>query len=112
MRTERVETLLQQEIAKIIQTRLDSGKIGFISITGVRVTPDLSKADVFYSQIGSEEDKERTFSALKKAAGYIKGQLGRTIRLKYIPKLVFRFDEGIERGAEIAAQLRKLKDDN
>ncbi|MDA1353685.1 MAG: 30S ribosome-binding factor RbfA [bacterium] len=112
MRTERVEALLKQEIAKIIQTRLDSSKIGFISITGVRVTPDLSKADVFYSQIGSDEEKEVTFATLKRAAGFIKGELGRIIRLKYIPKLTFRFDEGIERGALIAAQLRKLKDES
>ena len=107
-RIKRVESLMKQTIAEIIQRDLISN-IGFISIIDVEINKDLSAAKVFYSQIGSNTDKDDTLEQLKKAAKYIKGQLGKKLDIKTIPNLRFIFDESIENGSRILNTLNTIK---
>jgi len=107
-RIDRVEELIKQEIANILIKKANDHRIGFISIQKVKVTKDLSHAKVFYSQIGSDEEKKKTYRALRSASNYIKGELGKVISLKTIPTLRFIFDESIERGVELANKIKGL----
>ena len=108
MRLARVESLLKQHIATIIQQKVNNPKIGFISIVSVSVTKDISTAHVYYSQIGSEEDRKKTYFALKSSAKFIKGELGKLLHLKTTPNLIFKYDPSIERGSNIISKLNQL----
>jgi ribosome-binding factor A len=104
----RVEALLKQEIARIIQQDFRSN-LGLVSITGIKLAKDLSSATVYYSHFGTESEQKKTFEKLSKSTTFIKMELGKHIRLKRIPNLVFRLDDSLERGFNI---IEKLKDVN
>lgn len=108
MRLERINSLLKQEIATILTRRINDQRIGFISITEVKISKDLSLAKVFYSQLGSEEDRKRTKKGLQAARKFIKGEIGRVIKLRTVPDLCFIYDESIERGSRVLSKLNKL----
>ncbi|MGA0242336.1 MAG: 30S ribosome-binding factor RbfA [Candidatus Marinamargulisbacteria bacterium] len=105
----RVESLLKQEISRIIQQDFRSN-LGLISITGLKIAKDLSSATVFYSHLGSDDERKRSFEKLKKSASFVKGKLGQHIRLKRIPNLTFRLDNSIERGFNTIAKLNDIND--
>ena len=108
-RIDRVESLLRQEIAKVLQDKLRD-ELGFISITVVRVSKDLSSARVYYSQLGSIEDKRASFEILKKKAKWIKGELGRVLRLKTIPNLRFLYDPSLSDGDQILQNIDAISE--
>ena len=109
-RIKRISSLLKQELSKIIQSKLRDDRIGFISIIDIEITKDLRFAKVFYSQIGSDEEKKDTQKALKIAAKFIKGELGRAIQLKTVPNLKFIYDESIERASHLSTIFREIKE--
>ena len=105
----RVESLLKQEISRIIQQDFRSN-LGLISITGIKIAKDLSNATVYYSHMGSESEKRKSFEKLSKSTSFIKGELGKHIRLKRIPNLTFRLDDSLERGFNIVNKLNQVND--
>ena len=102
----RIESLLKEEISRIIQKDFRSN-LGLISITGIKLAKDLSSAIVYYSHFGSEPEQKKSLEKLRKSTSFIKGELGKHIRLKRIPNLSFRLDDSLERGFNI---VNKLKD--
>ncbi|MBT3261114.1 30S ribosome-binding factor RbfA [bacterium] len=111
-RKDRVESLLKNEIAKIVQTKLTNNeKIGFISITRVELNSDLSLAKVFYSQIGNEQAKQDTIKALMKTTKFVKYEIGKNLRLKRIPNIRFLFDENLEKSFEVINTLNRLNEE-
>ncbi|UCH35775.1 MAG: 30S ribosome-binding factor RbfA [Armatimonadota bacterium] len=111
-RQERVGQLLRQEISHIIKRQLKDPRIGMISITDVEVTADLRHARVFASVFGSDDEAVASLAVLDGAAGFIRGELGKTVRLRYIPELEFRRDESAARGARIHELLEQVKRDS
>ena len=107
-RKEKIESLLQVEIASLIQHKLNDNRIGFISITDVSMSKDFREAFVYYSQIGSEEQKEITKKGLSSATKFIHAELSKMIRYMAIPKLKFRFDTSLERGVKLVDKLNDL----
>ncbi len=105
----RIESLLKQEISRIIQQDFRSN-LGLISITGIKIAKDLSSATVFYSHLGSESEQKKSFEKLSKSTSFIKGELGKHIRLKRIPNLIFRLDNSIERGFNLLQKINKMND--
>ena len=105
----RIESLLKQEISRIIQQDFRSN-LGLISITGIKIAKDLSSATVFYSHLGTETEQKKSFEKLSKSTSFIKGELGKHIRLKRIPNLIFRLDNSIERGFNLLQKLNKMND--
>jgi len=108
-RLDRVNSLLRQEIAGIIRTKLTRSNIGFVSIVNVSTSKDLAHAKVYYSQIGSDGEKKKTKKILKVSSGFIKGQLGQNLRLKTIPNLTFILDDSLEKGANLLSKLRQIE---
>lgn len=107
-RMDRIDELIRREISEILIRRVNDHRIGFISVISVKTSPDLSLATIYYSQIGSEDDKHRTSKALKSAIGFIRGELGKKLMLKTLPRIRFEYDESIERGSELLEKIKAL----
>jgi ribosome-binding factor A len=108
-RLDRVNHLLQQEIAELLTRELKDPRLGvMVSITGVETSPDLRTAKVFVSIYGSETESEQALEALRGAAGFLRRELSARLRMKQVPALVFERDRSIERGARIAQLLREV----
>ena len=96
-RPERVADQLRQELAELIARQVHDPGIGFVTITQVKVTPDLQQARVYYTTIGDDKVRRETKRALERATPFLRRQLGRRLRLRHVPELSFFYDESIER---------------
>ena len=110
-RAQRVGELIHKEISALLVKGLKDPRVGFITITGVEVTPDLHLARVYYSVIGDEEDRRQTAAGLKSSRSFIRSQLGSRLQMKYTPDLIFQYDESVEYGNRIENLLREIKQD-
>jgi ribosome-binding factor A len=108
-RIDRVGELLLKEISDILLREIKDPRIGFTTLIKVEVTKDLRHAKVFVSIMGEKTDKTKALEGLDSAAGYIRGELGRRLRLRYIPELTFKIDNSIEYAAHIAKVLNDIK---
>ena len=105
----RVADLLQQEIAAILQKDVKDPRIGFITITGVDVTNDLSLAKVYYSVLGEESARKETAAGLKSAYPYIRGEVARRLQFKIAPELRFLYDASLDRAERLDQLLADAK---
>jgi ribosome-binding factor A len=108
-RTERIDELLRQEIGQLIAREIADPDVGFATVTDVETTPDLRHARVWVSVIGSPEARRASVQALQRAMPFVRGQLGRRLRLKRIPEFSVRLDESVERGSRILQVLHDLE---
>jgi ribosome-binding factor A len=109
-RTERVGEEFREILAEAIQ-RLKDPRIGFVTVTGVDVTPDLRRARVSYTAYGDERARAASAAALRSATPHLRRELGRQVRLKVVPELSFEVDPSIARGARIDALLDVVRHD-
>jgi ribosome-binding factor A len=110
-RTERLGEGFREILAEHIQ-RLKDPRVGFVTVIGVRVSPDLRHAWVTYSSYGDEKARAGTRAALRSAAPHLRSALGREVRLKYVPDLTFEEDLSVERDQKLDELLRQaLRDD-
>ncbi|NJC87633.1 MAG: ribosome-binding factor A [Desulfuromonas sp.] len=107
-RAQRVGESIQQEISALLLRGLKDPRIGFVTITGVEVTPDLHLARVFYTVIGDDAARKASTAGLKSSIPYIRQQLGKQLRMKYTPDLIFQYDTSIEYGGRIESLLRDI----
>ena len=106
-RTARVDELLREEISAILQREVDDPRIGFLTITEVEVSRDLSHANVWVSVIGGADEKKLTLRALSHAMPFVRQRLGK-LRLKRIPALHVKEDDTAERGTRVLQILDNL----
>ena len=115
LRANRVGEQMKKELTDIIGRKLKDPRIGFVTVTDVRVTGDLQQATVYVSVLGNEEQKEKTLIGLSKATGFIRSEIGKRIRLRITPEITFEWDESLEYGQRIETlihQSHNEKDDN
>ncbi|MCM3128759.1 MULTISPECIES: 30S ribosome-binding factor RbfA [unclassified Paenibacillus] len=108
IRTGRVNEQVKKELSLLIQSELKDPRIGFVTITGVEVTNDLSQAKVYLSVLGDEEQKNNSLKALDKASGFLRSELGKRVRLRHVPELIFKIDESIAYGSRIEKLLTEI----
>jgi ribosome-binding factor A len=108
-RKHRVSDLIQQEVARLLQTEMHDTRLGFLTVTGVSMTNDLRHARVFVSTLASGEAREEALRALEAARGFLRRRLGQTLRLRFTPELTFAFDASIEQGARIERLLGDIQ---
>ena len=101
-RSLRVADQIQRELDEIIRTELKDPRVAMITLTGVEVTADYAHAKVFYTLMGSAEQRVETGVGLKQAGGFLRSQLARRIKLHSIPQLHFVYDASVERGFELS----------
>lgn len=108
IRTGRVSEQIKKEISLLIQTELKDPRIGFVTVTGVDLTNDLSQAKIYLSVLGDDEQKNNSLKALDKANGFLRSELGKRIKLRHVPELIFKIDESIEYGSRIEKLLTEI----
>jgi ribosome-binding factor A len=106
-RTDRVGEEFREILAEEIQ-KLKDPRVGFVTVMGVKVSPDLHVAWVYYSVLGDQKAKAGTRAALKSAAPHLRRALGRQVRLKVTPELRFEEDETIPTGERIDRIIEKF----
>ena len=107
-RLNRINEELKKEISNIISFELKNPDVtGLISVTKVKITPDLKYAKVYISMLNSKNN-EKTLEALKKSSGYIRSQIAKKVNLRITPELVFEEDDSLEYGMKIDSILKDL----
>jgi ribosome-binding factor A len=112
-RADRVGEAIREEIATFLaESAKDPRIVGFVTVTGVEVSPDLRHAKVFVSVMGSEAEKAATFEGLASTASHLRSRVGRALRLRVAPEIHFREDESVARAARIESLLADIKSDS
>ena len=106
-RLERVQRLAKQILGELIGDLKDP-RIGFATVTAVRISPDLQHGRVYVSVLGSEDEQAATMAGLRSATPYLRGELGRQMRMKYLPELVFELDTGPQEAERLEAILHEI----
>ncbi len=108
-RTQRLNILLREEIADLIMRKVKDPRLGFVTVTDVEITNNLKIADVFIS-IMNDADIDISMEILNSAKGFIRSELSKRVRLKYIPSLEFKIDRSARHGIRIDELLKEIKD--
>lgn len=110
-RVKRVSETLKEVLSEIIQLELKDPHVGFVTVTGVEMTPDLKQARIWVSvmpALGKEGEGEETIKALNHAKGFIKGEVAKRVRLRYMPELTFTRDDTIDTSMRIEGILKEI----
>ncbi len=108
-RSERLESLLKEEIALALQHMKDIGARGLLTITDVKLSPDRKTAFVYYSFLGSDHDRELMGDSLRAQASLLRSLVKKRVYLKLVPKLVFSYDETPRHASRIDELLHKIE---
>jgi ribosome-binding factor A len=107
-RTDRLNTLIREEISDMIRQAKDPRLNCFLSVTRVETTPDLKYAKIFISIMGSDEEKKNAMAGLDSASGFFYRELRGRLSLRHTPQLIFCKDESIEQGARLLTILKNV----
>jgi ribosome-binding factor A len=107
-RTDRLDSQLQQELMGLMQREMKDPRIGFATITRVETARDLGHARVWVSVYGTDAERERSLSALRDAAPWLRRRLGELLTLRHVPELTIRLDESIASGDRVLRILHEL----
>jgi len=108
-RARRVSEELKKEVSIILRDQVKDPRMGFITITSVDVSNDLSDAKIYFSVLGEAHDIEETIKAFESAKGYIRREIGQRIQLRHVPEIRFIYDHSIEQGSHIDSLLEQIK---
>ena len=109
-RLERLQRLARQVLAEAMQGLKDP-RIGFATVTRVRMSPDLRHARVFISAMGSDHEREATMKGLESATPLLRAELGRQVRMKYLPELTFELDRGAAEALRLEELFHRIHDE-
>jgi ribosome-binding factor A len=106
----RVDEAVRQVLSDALTTALKDPRIGFVTVTDVRTSPDLRHATVFVSVLGDDAQREESLAGLRAAHGYLQGRVGSELRLKYTPSLAFEYDDTTDRALRVEQLLHEEDD--
>lgn len=106
-RNDRLAEQIREEVSQIVGYELRDERVGFATVTDVRMMPDLSSARVFVSIMGDKAEQVEGLGALNRAAGFVRKMLAPRIRMKRVPNLIFELDDLLERGSRIENILKE-----
>ena len=110
-RADRVAEAIREEVATFLADGAKDPRIvGLVTVTGVDVTQDLRHAKIFVSVLGSDVEKASTLEGLQSAAAHLRSRLGRSLRLRFAPELVFHADASVARASRIETLLEQIRD--
>jgi ribosome-binding factor A len=103
-----LETNVQRAVTKIIRDEVKDD-LGFITITDVKITNELSYMYIYYTIFGDKKDLEKSQKALERAQGYIKTQIAHHVKMRKVPELIFKHDESYDKGKKVDDLINSLK---
>ena len=110
-RPDRVAEAIREEVATFLTEDVKDPRVqGLVTVTGVDVTRDLRHAKIFVSVLGSDTERAATFEGLASVAGHLRSRVGRALRLRLAPEIVFREDQSVAHAARIESLLAGLRD--
>ncbi len=107
-RSEKVAEAIHEEISGLLIKGVKDPRIGMVTVTGVKVTDDLHLATVYFSVIGTDADRKGAEAGLNSAKGFLRREIGKVLRMRYVPDLLFRYDESVEYGSRIESLLKQI----
>jgi ribosome-binding factor A len=112
-RVARVAELIRREISQMVMSGIKDDRVGMgmVSITDVKLSGDMQHAKVFVSIYGTDEARETTMAGLLSATSYVRSELGRRVRLRRTPEVLFVEDRSLARGTEVLGLINRLTDD-
>jgi len=108
-RADRVGDVILQELAFLLQRKVKDPRLEGITLTRVQVNADLRHARVFYSVLATDEVRAAVAAGLDSARGYLKRELGSRLKLRYMPEIIFCYDDSLDHGSRIHRILSELK---
>ena len=111
-RTERIGEQIRAELARLLHEEATDPRIGFVTLTQVDVSPDLSNARIYWSAVRSKDADQLSGSeaGLESAAGFLRHRLAQRLNLKRVPELRFRYDSSLAQGDATLSLLREVRD--
>jgi len=106
----RVDEAMRMVLSDAIATDLKDPRIGFVTVTAVKTSPDLRHARVYVSVLGSEDERAASIEGLRSAHGYLQRRLAGELTLKHTPTLTFEYDDSVDRGMRITELLDQVGD--
>ncbi len=100
-RPQRLALQIQHEVSLMISRDMKDRRVGFVTVTGVQLSPDLRHAKIYISLMGSESEKKESLETLNRASGWVRHELGQRIRTKFLPDIVFLPDTSQDYGEHI-----------
>lgn len=111
LKQERMDQILLREISRILQFELKNPKLGFVTVTDVQCTRDMSQAKVFVSFLGQQQRNDAGMKILRQSKGFIKSALAKSVKARKIPDLIFVQDTSLEKGRRISTILNEISRD-
>jgi ribosome-binding factor A len=111
-RIDRLRDQIKEIVAQIIQQKLKDTHVGFVTVTDVKLTADLSEATVYYSVYGDTVAQKSTNRALEHAKGFIQSELARQMSIRKVPILSFKVDRSVEHGLRIEELLNQIHEED
>jgi ribosome-binding factor A len=104
-RPERLAEEIREEVARMIASEIKDPRLGFVTVIRVEVAHDLRYARVHVGVLGNEAEREKSLTALRSAAGFVRRELGRRLRIHHTPEIDFRYDKGLDATDRVARLL-------
>jgi ribosome-binding factor A len=107
-RLNRVGGAIKEEISRLLLREIKDPRIGFVTITRVHVSKDLRSVKVYFSVLGDQSVRADSLTGLNSAKGFVRRELGRRLRLRYVPDIVFSFDPSLEEMSRLAEVIHEI----
>jgi len=108
-RAERVSEAIKREVSVMLSREVKDPGIHFVTVTGVETTDDLRHAKIFVSILGDEKTRQESMDGLERAKGFLRGELGHRLQLRYTPEIQFRLDTSLDHAMKIKGLLNQIK---
>lgn len=108
VRSEKVASLVKEEVSRIFQRNFGMQEYGFMTVTEVRMAPDLKNARIYVSIFGDLARKEKSLAMLEEQKSFIRSELGHSVRLKYTPAIAFYLDDTLDRVMKIQGIINQI----
>lgn len=106
---DRLSHQIQKELSMLLLTEIKDSKIGYITITEVRLTNDLSYAYIYFTIIGGKDRIDVALEGLNRAKGYMKNEIAKRVKMRKVPEFIFKYDESLNYGNKIEKIIDELK---
>lgn len=112
-RSDKISEAIHKIVSELLIKGLKDPRIGFVTITGVKVPTDLRQATIYFTVVGDDEAKKNTETGLNSARGFIRKEIGQALQLRFTPEITFKYDRSVDYGQHIESILKEIssKDD-